>query len=223
MNKHIISGVVAGALVSLATVAQATPITTAALTITNGDKTFSNFTCSIVTDPATNSGTTPFSCSGISVVAITIGGLVGIEFQADISASTSRSSEDILITYSAATTAPFLFSDVHMVFNGTGTPRMSASAVTETVFTDSSLATVLGQIQVTNPPLVLTAATDLTSDVASIFVKKDIRVQSTAGDAVSDISFIDQTFSQVPEPGTLALFGIGLLGLGGALRWRKRA
>lgn len=27
----------------------------------------------------------------------------------------------------------------------------------------------------------------------------------------------------VPEPGTLALFGVGLLGLGAALRWRKRA
>jgi hypothetical protein len=28
---------------------------------------------------------------------------------------------------------------------------------------------------------------------------------------------------KVPEPGTLALFGVGLLGLGAALRWRKRA
>jgi len=51
-------------------------------------------------------------------------------------------------------------------------------------------------------------------------VTKDVILFSTPGTDVV-VSFIDQSFSQVPEPGSVVLLGMGGLGLVGAA-WRRR-
>lgn len=224
MNKHFISGLVASALVSLATVAHADPITTvpAGGTIVSGNMTFSNFGCSIV------GGSGALTCAGISVFAYTsttppdgVAGLTGIRFQAAFN-SGNPGTEDIQLTYDATITGG-LFHDAQLTFNGNGLPGgVVMTNVSEEVFLGGT-STLLANVNVSNPPPILTADVLLASNVASISVVKDIELLSSSDSTPATISLVNQTYSTVSEPGTLALFGIGLLGLGGALRWRKRA
>jgi hypothetical protein len=93
--------------------------------------------------------------------------------------------------------------------------------VTETVV-DPSDNTIIGQAVVTNPPPVLNANVDLSRLVDTALVKKDIQLLAFTG-GVATISFIDQLVSQVPEPGTMLMFGLGLLGVGRSIRRRRQS
>ena len=57
------------------------------------------------------------------------------------------------------------------------------------------------------------------SPLQTLNVQKDINLNAEAGGAGAAMSFIDQTFSQVPEPATFAGLLFGLLGL---LGYRRR-
>lgn len=194
-------------------------LSTPGLTITNGDKTFSNFTCNIIS----SGGGIPLACSQVTVVADTdpVTGNLGIEFQGFFQAQCFScafpyTSDDVKITY--VVTAPSkLITDVHMFYDGsqwgTGT-----SVVDEEVFSGS---TVVGNITVTDPPPSFTAGTVLTGGpYTSVSVVKDIGL-SSGPDGGASLSDIGQYFSQtVPEPASILLFGTLLLGCGSLLRKR---
>jgi len=57
-------------------------------------------------------------------------------------------------------------------------------------------------------------AADLDSPAAKLWVTKDLILTGGGGgaDSFMSIGTIEQTFSQIPEPGTVLLVGLGLLG-----------
>ena len=194
------------------------PITTSGLIITSGDKTFTDFTCTITS----SGGAVPLACSQVGVVAATDSGDRGIKFQGFfqalcISCAFPYSSEDVNIGY--VVTAPSKrITDIHMVYDGSqwGTGR---SVVNEQVF--AGLA-VVGDITVYDPPPSFTDSQVLTAGpYTSLRVAKDIGLTSGA-DGEASLSDIGQYFSQttVPEPASILLFGTLLLGCGALLRKR---
>lgn len=194
-------------------------LTTPGLTITVGDKTFSNFTCSIATFDEV---AYPSDCSTISVAASTdTSGNLGIlftgSFGALYTATYGPGSVDIDIDYTVTAPSP-LITDLHMVFNGAITGNGFAH-VTEQVNAGKA---VVGQIAVGNPlPGSETGVVLVGGPYTTLNVSKDIELLApTPGDSAT-ISSIGQYFSQtVPEPASILLFGTLLLGCGSLLRKR---
>jgi hypothetical protein len=187
-------------------------------TITTGDKVFSNFTCNFT---GTNS---LGSCDTLNVVSATDQfGNFGISLQLNANATSDGSTTslgDYRITYDVTSTTGATITDIHMTFNGSFVGAGSTE-VTETVRNDQQ--TIVGQISVTNPPLNLEAAADVTGGPYSVLhVLKDIQFGVPSGSAgQASISEIGQYVSQIPEPATMALFG--LAAMGAAMRRRRAA
>src|ERR1700732_679873 len=155
-------------LVSAQAVADPLPILTPGLTITTGDKVFSNFTCSV----GSSVGGTPLTCDAIKVVSNITGGLHGIEIQGGFSAVGTASVEDVTISYQVHTNDG-LISDIHMFSNGSiGTTGISLTNVTESVFDLDDGGALLGQIAVIVPPGPATADKNLSELEDDILVKK---------------------------------------------------
>jgi len=173
--------------------------------------TFANFSYSATAGMPT--------ASNVNVIfPILAGGGVGIEFQALFSALPGNL-EDALIRYTVTGTA---INDVYMAGNpdvngGTGLAR-----VTETIFSGNPPSgPAIAQISIDDsaPPGSLTGHAFFAPQ-STITVVKDIGLNG--GSKGATISFIDQTFSTIPEPASVALLGIGLSGLLTFRRFFKR-
>jgi hypothetical protein len=165
MRKFFIGGAIVTGLVGLAGAAYADAIVPSP-TIVSGDKTFSNFTCSV------SSGAS-LACANISVFEHTSAppdittGDFGIRIQGAFNSGTT--SEDVVITYTATASAGSLFHDASMYFNGTIT-----SNVTEDIYIHGT-SIQIGHLEVYNPPSGnFTDDILLTQNVISIDVVKDI-------------------------------------------------
>jgi hypothetical protein len=192
--RMMIKSVMAGALVSLATSAYAVPIEPSP-TIVSGDKTFNDFTCTSATAGL---------CAATNVVAHMSPGGPGLEFGLPVAGV-----EDVIIKYDAISSGA-LFHDISMTFDGN-----AGTNVHEQVFIDNT-ATLIGDITVTGA--MPSASTVLTQDVSAIDVVKNISSSVPGG----ILSIVDQNFSQVPEPASLAILGASLLGFGAVYRRRFR-
>jgi len=183
-------------------------------TVTSGDKVFSDFTCSFIGTNAVG------TCDTVNVTAATDQfGNFGIDLQLNASATTTGSTTatgDYRITYNVSAPGAMI-TDIHMTFNGSFTGA-GQTEITETV---SNGGSIVGQINVTNPPLNLeSAANVIGGPYSTLSVLKDIQFGVPTGSAGSaSISEIGQFISQVPEPATMALFG--LAAMGAAMRRRR--
>lgn len=218
---HALAGL--AAMAAMASGAYATPISIApSPTLTVGGLTFSDFTTSI-----TGEGNySPTMASSISVATLTVGD-PGIEFTGDFDAFGSGSSGDVALDYTVTSSG----AKIDDVFLGLGGATLVGSGanvtVTECAYANAAHTELLGGncLSVYDPPPTLTATLNLGGDYSTIYITKDISYN--AGSCTSScnaaLSIIDQRFSTVPEPGTLALFGAGLLGCALFVGRRRRS
>ena len=183
-------------------------------TITVGDKTFTNFTYNFTGDmpPATS----------VNVIPITDNaGNFGVRFQgAFIDTAGLAGGSDALITYKVTAGAGRLISDAHIEGNPSRLGTLGSISVTETFLP-------LNQV----PPYRMTIYDDQNLGVKmvdqtaftptqSLNVQKDILAlaklnpNAPEGPQTVTMSFVDQTFSQVPEASAVMLSLIGCFGFG---------
>jgi len=183
-------------------------------TVQSGDKVFSSFTYSATGDmPPANA---------VNVETIQdINGDYGIRFQAGFVDQAGGGSSDALITFnvSVAPGANMAIAGVTLsanpaVFNGPGLASVTETFI-PTITDDKLVVYDFGG----DDDKLLDKIT-FGQSYPTIPVQKDIILHATGQDGAVTMSFVDQTFQQVPEPATLTLALSGLLGLG---LLRKRA
>jgi hypothetical protein len=182
--------------------------------LTVGDKVFSQF------GYTATSGDAPLA-SNISVGQIPPAGTdafgnFGIRFGlAGFDAPGNNVATDFLITY--AVTAPSaLLTDIHLLSNlsiaGTPAPGdVPFGHIVETIRAagNPQIAQISNSVTATSSSLSALATFNPAGPYTTIFVTKDVQLFSTPG-AIVTVSFIDQAFSQVPEPSAWLLTGLEL-------------
>ena len=177
-----------------------------------GDKLFGNFSVQY-SDNDGNTGN-DLTASAFSLTALSNQIGYGISFTGPFVAN-GNVFKDAVFRYSiAVTNSSQLISDIHLDFNGT-VVNGGFSTVTEDVFTGGFGGTLLTQIDVfslgtTNQ---LTAAANFLTPQTKVFIQKDITYGGNATNDMSNISVVDQVFSQIPEPSTIVLSLAGLASL----------
>jgi|WetSurMetagenome_2_1015567.scaffolds.fasta_scaffold56106_2 hypothetical protein len=182
-------------------------------TIQSGDKLFYNFHAY---SPIATGGATPVDPATIIVKPIYSAERdeLGLSFQSASFFVSSGQTMDITFVYSMMVTDPnFLISD------NTLTMRGSARGTGSYVNISEDILAVTGDLLGHN--LVFTIEGDPTSKilshqffkypVTSITVEKDISLVG-GPDGGAAMSYMEQTFSQTPEPATLCLLAIGAIG-----------
>lgn len=201
-------------------------------TITDGDKAFSNFTCAIGT---TTGIANPVDCGQISVQAFTdVFGNFGIQFTGSFNAAvtnlTFNSSVDVALGYTVTDLSGQTMTDAHLGFDAktvgvVGTPFLLAN-VTETINEISPTPTLnLAVLNVSAPPPMLNDAVTFAGPITSAQVVKDVTLLASGNASNTGVvifSTINQNWSEsnVPEPGSIVLFGSALVGCVAVLRRR---
>jgi hypothetical protein len=166
-----------------------------------GDKEFDNFSIS-----------GDYQASQVNVTPIQENGDYGIRFSGGFVAG--GQTEDLILGYQVSVTnSPDEISAANLLFNGAVTFGTGLAEVVEQVFTNNPPA-FYGQMAVFATATTNQLSTSLPIIPPQTFLSINKDVELTAQlPAFSSISIIDQTYTQVPEPSTLALAVAGLSGL----------
>jgi PEP-CTERM motif len=213
-RAQTITNMTAGGTISLATVIDNS------LQVQVGDKLFGNFFFSYLDTDGISSDDLTRSNVTLSTIANVIG--FGLQFQQPLLA-VGPVIKDIVIEYTAAVTNPTNFiSDIHLSITGSA-GNGGLGTVGENVFNNGFGGTSVGLLQASIPVSSNdVASANIVPPVAKLWVEKDVIVTgNSAANGFASITLINQTFSQVPEPSTVLLVGLGLLGLVAVKRKRK--
>ncbi len=156
--------------------------------------------------------------SAINVLAITDSeGNAGIRFQGGFVDSSADGASDALIEFSVTATGPWI-SDAHLTGNPDLLGGEGLASVTETfipVTTNDSISIYdNGTIEQLSDMIIFD------TPVQQLQVQKDIVLLASTNSAGAAISFVDQSFSVVPEPASYAGLLLGAISLL-ALRRRR--
>jgi hypothetical protein len=185
------------------------------------DKIFSDFSYS----SSAQGGATAILASGVTVKPITTALNPGLTFQANWSASSGEVSDSSIGFTVTTMSGAALIEDASIVqlgsnVVGTGTANLGEGVCVgvncqNTTFTLNTLNT-------TNQGLIQLGDHQIFTPTGQVRATKDIGVAGN-GNGFASISLMSDQFSeipQVPEPGTITLFGTGLLGCVAILRRR---
>jgi hypothetical protein len=193
-----------------------------------GDKTFSNFNYTSASGGLVDP-------SAISVLTINPRPLVyGLEFQAAWSNPTPNTTLDGLLSYTVTSSGnPIIDAELYGnpdVVGGAGnTPGTGLMSITESLINPSN-NTVVGKLNIHDSASYVpgqgTTHNSVSDDhiyfapIYQLSVKKDMMFRNSGLEPT--LSFVDQTYSQVPEPGTIGmLIGSGIPGLMLLIRKRR--
>jgi hypothetical protein len=181
-------------------------------TITSGDKVFSGFSYSV-------SGTGLVDASNVNVNPITLNGNFGLQFQAGWNNPNSGTTTDALLGFVVTAPGPLIVDDELLgnpyTLAGSGTNSLTGSvSIVETAINPSNVTISSLSIQdsaVYNPTTGNTTHTTISDDhslfsatpYTSLTISKDMQFRN--GGLEPTLSYVDQTFSQVPEPGVLGM------------------
>jgi hypothetical protein len=177
-------------------------------TVQVGDKLFSDFTYAATGDMP--------DASGIDVIGISNpGGDLGISFVGAFQDLTGGGASDALITFNVTVLDDTMFisganlaGDIAVVGGAGGD---SFGSVTETFL--PGITDDLMVIYADETSSQITDSASFNPPLTTLSVQKDIILfADDDADAVT-MSHVDQTFDQVPEPGSLALVGLGVLAM----------
>ena len=130
---------------------------------------------------------------------------------------------DFVLHYTALVTAPnYYIDDIDLAVTGTD-GNFGEGSLAENVFIGGFGATSVGKIQAftsTNwGPI--SAQANIVPPQTELWVEKDVILQGSQNYSSASISEIDQTYSEIPEPSTVFLVGVGVLGAVAVIRRRK--
>jgi hypothetical protein len=197
-------------------------------TITSGDKVFSNFTW---TSSAAGSGTA-VSSNDVAVVPfshVVLGELeYGLQFFTPTFALPAGGGLSGTLGYTVTPNIPGrLISDntltmVSAVTFGNGNASITETATQSGTGVPLASKTTIDQgIVIPNVLPILFVHADYPTPVLSVDVNTQLSLANAVGQPGPAIRSFTQTFSQVPEPATLGLAGLAVLGLVGFARLRK--
>lgn len=203
------------AIAALVPIASHAASVTSSPSLSIGGLAFNDFSCTV-----SNGGiyATPNHCDQINVNTITQPG-TGIEFSSGFFAG-PFSFDDATLDYNVSSVSGI--TAVGLDFNGTFF-GYAVSSVTESVYDANGNWVTTAYVSCGSDSLGGCYRNDeilLNGVYNDLHIVKDIHTTGIMG--ISESSVIDQTFAQAPEPGSLALMGIGLLGAGSFLRRRTR-
>jgi hypothetical protein len=203
-----------GQTISLATVIDNS------LNVQIGDKRFGDFFFSYLDTDGIAANDLTRSNVNLTALANNFG--FGVSFQQPLLA-VGPVTKDIVFKYTATVTDPnFLISDIHLSITGSA-GNGGLGTVGEDTFVGGFGATNVGHLQASIPVSSSDVSTaNIVPPVMKLWVQKDVIVTGgNAANGFASITIIDQTFSQVPEPSTALLVGLGLIGAVAVKRKRK--
>ena len=189
------------------------------LTLQIADKQFGNFFYSYSDTIGGAQGT--LFASNITIVALSNMFGFGVQILEPYSL-VGEGDRDFVLEYSALVTAPnYYIDDMDLAITGSGNNN-GWGTVSETAYTGGFGGTQVAALQAFTPNF--GSESDVTNIVPAqteLWVEKNVSLQGVQNNSVASISIINQTYSQIPEPSTVFLVGVGVLGVVALKRGRK--
>lgn len=182
------------------------------------DKTFSDFSYS-------TAGTNHLPASSITVNPINTPFNPGLLFNAPWGVQAGETQDSLLGFTVTVNPGGNLIDDLSLYMFGAGVLGTGQVSVAETYCAGDTFANgcangITGSLLtiLNSGTSILTAHVTFDNPVSVVDVRKDIELLGGSNGSAALVSGVQNQFSEVPEPGSLMLFGSGVAGLAGVLR-----